>query len=595
MIQIEKATSFHPRGNGSWERVCKYPCSDLGQLVSLGWEQTCFPSFFPGRAQVLQVAANGDLAHFYDIPGLSRIVGVVLDGDHRLFMCNDTTAFCVDPGSGDPLARRDLVELKDVFMAPRLEGGGFLLGHADGVQALDADLKIVANWLPGFKPARMRELPGGWLFVMGRPFDARLVALGRDGQVVLESKSVEPNSVCLHPNGTVGYIESGEGGKKSLVIFFPAEPGIRRREVSKEARALLPLADGSSLLLEDAATGPRLSRLNSQGKTLSGYAFPKDRVLKQLFVRTDDQMLYLVADRTGSNDRELYTIPLDAPSKGGGLGGLFGGGDVKPKALLNFSTPMLPVVLQNGTLAVFRPGGVDLFDAQGKALRSFTGLEALTQDAVGGSAPAARRIGIGALEGDLAPHWDSYMPQILTWFPMEDGAVYLGRRGHPVPNPGEKAIICVTTLPAEQAAAEMGRSPEQTPEHGTLPDEQRFPDSRRALKATPEAISVLNVEEQTTLQLRRLTGGERFTAAVPVQDGEMRFVAAGTDRGRFLWLDANGWFPAEAEREFTVGAPIRRIEVVAGRRIFVTAEGGCSLIFEPAVQRLEAPAASVSR
>ena len=214
--------------------------------------------------------------------------------------------------------------------------------------------------------------------------------------------------------------------------------------------------------------------------------------------------------------------------------------------------------------------------ARGRCCRAFPAWKRYRRKRSGAArhAPIRNR----GLDGDLSPHWDSYVPQILTWFPLEDGAVFLGKRGHPVPNPGERAIVCFATLTAEQTASEIGRTPEQQPQNGALIEDQLFPDRTRRLQCNADSVSVLNVEADTTLQLRRLTGGKRFSLAVPVQDGEIG-CAAGTDRGRFFWLDANGWFPGNADGSLRWG---RRCGASRsnGRRIVVSGDGGCTLIFQ---------------
>ena len=138
----------------SVQRLCSARVPGLGADL--------LPQLLSGPAQVLQVHGNGDLANFYDIPGLFAHCGRRAGRGRQALHVQRHHGLLVEPSTGDPLARLELGDFKEHFLVPRLNGG-VLLAHADGVQALDADLKTVGRWLPGFKAARVRDLPGGWL------------------------------------------------------------------------------------------------------------------------------------------------------------------------------------------------------------------------------------------------------------------------------------------------------------------------------------------------------------------------------------------------------------------------------------------------
>ena len=623
-IKADKAQLFQLSDDEKHTRTIKIPCDKPDSIKTIRnkkGEEHCVFTSKDGHTINL-IKPNGSQLSQLELPGKEKVGQLEFSGkDGTLYVRTGNAVHTVNPFSGQ---LKDSLLFGDFGYDKRIaidKNGDLLLSENGELKVLDSNLNEKSKETIGFRPDDLKLLPDGALMAFDDGSPANMMLKDPTGKTVVDEKNLKLHSAVTTADGKVFAVNEKVGSKgktdgREVIRYESATGEVTRFPVTGKVDSVIPLKDGGFITYDDSkTTKPKLVGYDRNGDAKWNISLKRKGFLRQTFLTKDEKQMYLVLcgypnDSNREGISHLYRVNLEDGGSffGKALGSISSDGtSLEAKELFQSkgdNDAMLPMVLDDGRIAVFEKDGIHLLSPMGKEEKSFNNIDDLKKALPDKAEVVSRRVYTDytaekPLEADknkvMRHARDSYSkknPQLYSTSIPETG---LNDYGYSSSDStinfsdkiDEKAVL--DTLGAKDSS-EMSKLLEgNTLLNFALTEsiDVPFPQNSKIDRTVVEKNKITVKYEQST--------GEKdysfylrepiiYSSVLPVKSGNHNYLFAGSTDGKLHWYDLDS---KEEKQSYDLGAPVKDIRVADGNKIVAMTNNKGVFCLEPVIKEGE--------
>lgn len=622
--KADKAQVIQLSDDGNNTRTIKIPCDRPDSIKSIrdkNGENHCIFTSKDGRTINL-IKPNGTAVSQLELPGKEKAGQLEFsEKDGTLYVRTGEGVHTVDPFSGQ---LKDTLLFGDFGYDKRIavdKNGDLLLTVKGELKVLDSNLNEKSKEVIDFRPDDLKFLPNGTFMLAEDGNPSHLLIKDPSGKTIVNETDLELHSTTVSDNGNVFTVKDNKNKKYEStgheVIRYDSGTGeLSRFRVAGKVDSVIPLKDGGFITYDDSeTTKPKLVGYDKSGDARWHISMKRPGFLRQTFITKDEKQMYLVLCGYSNDDKKecfshLYRVNLED-------GGTFMGkalGSISPdgtalKTVEIFKSKgdnnaMLPMVMDDGRIAVFEKDGIHLLSPTGKEEKTFNNIDELKRAIPDKAEVVSRRVYTDyTAEKPLEADKNVVMKHARNVYTNKNSRLY-------------------TTSMPETGINDYGySSSDSTINFNDKIDDQAIFDTlgvkdKAELDKLLEGSTLLNFAlaesidvpfpksssvDSTVMEKNKITvkynqsTGEKdysfylsepiiYSSVLPVTSGGQNYLFAGSTDGKFHWYDLDS---KQEKQVFDVGAPVKEIKVVDGSKIIATTNNKGIFCLEPMLKEGE--------
>lgn len=617
-VKSDNAQLIQLSDDGNHTRTIKIPCDrpDSIKLIrNKNGENHCIFTSKDGRTINL-IKPNGTAVSQLELPGKEKAGQLEFsEKDGTLYVRTGDAVHTVDPFSGQ---LKDSLLFGDFGYDKRIaidNSGDLLVAMNKELKVLDSNLNEKSKETIGFRPDELKFLPNGAFIALEDGSPSSLIIKDPTGKTILDETNLELHSTMVAKNGQVFTVKDNKNKKyestgHEVIRYDSGTCGLSRFKVPGKVDSVIPLKDGGFITYDDSdSTKPKLVGFDKSGDAKWNISLKREGFLRQTFITKDEKQMYLVLcgyseDNKKESISHLYRVNLE--DGGSFLGKAFGSISPSGTALETVeifkskgdNNAMLPMVMDDGRIAVFEEKGIHLLSPSGKEEKSFNSIDDLKREIPDKAEVTSKRVYTDytaekPLEADrnvVMRHarnvYTNKNPQLYSTSIPETGINDYGYSSSDSTinfndKIDEKEIL--DTLGAKDKVELAKLLEGSTLLNFALAEsiDVPFPKSSKVDRTVVEKNRITVKYEQSTGEKDYtfyLNQPIMYSSVLPVTAGDKNYLFAGSTDGKLHWYDLNS---REDRQSYDLGSPVKDIKVADGSKIVATTNNKGVFCLEP--------------
>ncbi len=621
----DKAQVIQLSDDGSGTCTVKIPCDKPDSIKRIrnknGEEYYIFTSK-DGR-DINVITPNGVQTSRLELPGDEKAGQMEFsDKNGTLYVRTGNGLHTVDPFSG---------QLKDSLMFAEFgydkriavdRNGDIILSQKGNLRVLDSSLNEKSSETIGFRPDDLKFLPNGSFMGVEDGTPSNIIIKDPTGKIVLNETNLKLHSTMVTDSGQVFTVKDHinkkyESTGREVIRYDSGTGELSRFRVAGKVESVIPLKDGGFITYDDSeTTKPKLVGYDKNGDAQWNVSFKREGFLRQTFLTKDEKEMYLVLcgysdDSSKDSLSHLYRVNLeDGASFLGSAMSAFSSTGKALKSNEIFASKgdnnaMLPMVMDDGRIAVFEKDGIHLLSPNGREEKSFTNIDDLKREIPDSTEVVSRRVYTDyTAEKPLAADKSKVYKNARDLYTNKNPRLY----STAMPEMGindygysqSDSTINFTDKIDEQAIFDTVGVKDKTELDKLLKGstflnfaltdsiDVPFPQGRPVERVMVE-------KNRATIEYDQSAGEKKdytfylnepvmYSSVLPVTAGGHNYLFAGSTDGKMHWYDLDS---REEKQAFDLGAPVKEIRVSDGAKIVATTNNRGIFCLEPVLNEGE--------